>query len=207
MEAAANRRRSDKSGGGLLGNPGTQPPGLHHHHSMSGQMPPQTSQGGLHSLSQHPTAGRPHQPERAHTFPTPPTSASSVMGSQSNSYDWSSQSINGSAQPSQPLAIDTGLSNTRSLPNTPATTPPGNSMGSMQSYQAQNSYEKPTFSGGPHQQSQYATQQQNMARFGQPVSNPYAKSDMGPPSRTAGASSDNDHPDIKQDLTAIIPTS
>ena len=200
MEAAANRRRPDKGGpGGILGNPGTQPAGLHHHHSISGQMPSQVSQSGLHSLSQQSGVGRPPQPERAHTFPTPPTSASSVMGNQGSSYDWGNQSTSGSVQTSQPLAIDTGLSNTRSLPNTPATTPPGNSMPNMQSYQGQQSYDKPSYSTAPQQQSQYATQQQNMARFGQPQSNPYVKSDMGPPSRATGASGEADHPDIKQD--------
>ena len=197
MEAAAahNRRRPDKAQGGLLGNPGSQPAGLHHHHSMSGHMPTQST---MQSLGQSSTAGRPTHPERAHTFPTPPTSASSVMGSQSNSYDWSSQSINGNVQTTQPLAIDTGLSNARSLPNTPASTPPGGSMPNMQSYQNQQSYDKPGYSTAPQQQSQYATQQQNMARFGQ-VSNPYVKTDMGPPSRSAGGSGEADHADIKQD--------
>ena len=200
MEAAANRRRPDKGAqGGMLGNAATQPSGLHHHHSISGQMPSQVGQSSLHSLNQQSGVGRPTHPERAHTFPTPPTSASSVIGNQGSSYDWSNQSTNGSVQTSQPLAIDTGLSNARSLPNTPASTPPGNSMPNMQSYQGQQSYEKPVYSTAPQPQSQYATQQQNMARFGQPPANPYVKSDMGPPSRTTGSSSEADHPDIKQD--------
>ncbi|KAI4149466.1 MAG: hypothetical protein LQ340_004619 [Diploschistes diacapsis] len=189
MEAAANRTRRPDKGvqGGIQVGPGTQPAGLHHHHSMSGHMP--SSQ-----------VGRPIHPERAHTFPTPPTSASSVIGSQSNSYDWNSQNMNGSVQAPQPLAIDTGLSNARSLPNTPVATPPGSSMPNMQPYQAQQPYDsKPVYSAAPQQQSQYATQQQNMARFGQPLSNPYVKSEMPPPSRTAGTSSEGDHPEIKQD--------
>ena len=156
------------------------------------------SQSGLQSLGQASTAGRPTHPERAHTFPTPPTSASSIIGNQSNSYDWGNQSMNGTVQTSQPLAIDTGLSNARSLPNTPASTPPGHSMPNMQSYQGQQSYDKPVYSSAPQPQSQYATQQQNMARFGQ-VTNPYVKNDMGPPTRATGGSGEGDHPDIKQD--------
>jgi enhanced filamentous growth protein 1 len=138
--------------------------------------------------------------ERSQTFPTPPTSASSVMGSQGPSYDqWNQQGISASVQNATPLAIDTGLSNTRSLPNTPATTPPGNAIHNLQPYQAQQSFDKPVYSAAPQQQSQYATQQQNMARFGQPHPNPYVKSDMGPPALKAGSSSEADHTEIKQD--------
>ena len=196
---AHNKRRAERGPqSALLATSGTPGAGLHHHHSMSAQMPPQMSQGGLQSLAQHSTAGGRPNLERSHTFPTPPTSASSVMGSQANSYEWNQQSMSGSVQTSQPLAINTELSNARSLPNTPATTPPGNSIPNM-SYQSQQSYEKPAYSAGPPQQSQYATQQHNMARFGQPVPNPYVKNDMGPPSRTAGPTADGDHPEIKQD--------
>lgn len=203
MEAAKRRSLQDKQQqpGAVLGPPGSQPAGLHHHHSLSGQMPSHVGQPA-HSLPPHANNGRPSL-DRAHTFPTPPTSASSVMGNQSNSYEQWGQNMSGSVQNSQPLAIDTGLSNARSLPTTPASTPPGNTLHSMQSYQSTQPYDnsRPTmYSVAPQQQSQYTTQQQNLARFGPPMQpNPYMKNDMGPPSRAAGQGAEGDPGDIKQE--------
>ena len=68
-----------------------------------------------------PEATRRPNLERSHTFPTPPTSASSVRGSQSNSYEWDHGTM---GESSKPLNIDTGLKSRRSLPSTPASTPP-----------------------------------------------------------------------------------
>jgi hypothetical protein len=56
-------------------------------------------------------------------------------GSSDGSFQWSSQGGMGSVQGTNPLSIDTGLSNARSMPTTPATTPPGTSIQSMQQYQ------------------------------------------------------------------------
>ena len=87
--AAVDRRRDAR----LLTGPQTsQAPSLHHHHSMStggGSQPP-------HSIAPHPASGRPGL-DRAHTFPTPPTSASSIMGMEnsSSSYNWSQQGVSG----------------------------------------------------------------------------------------------------------------
>ena len=198
MEAAAKRRNMDsKQPSGMMTTPGPQPASLLHHHSMSGQMPSQLSHAP-HSIAPHPNNGRPSI-DRAHTFPTPPTSASSLINpSSGNSYDWSSQNMNQTVQSSQPLAIDTGLSNARSMPSTPATTPPATSMHNLQGYPGQQSYDssRPMYSAAPQQQSQYATQQQNMARFGQQMPSAYMKNDMGPPSRATG---EGEHSDIKQD--------
>jgi protein SOK2 len=117
----------------------TVAPGLpslhqHHHHSMNhsigGHVP-----GPQHSLAPYLSVRRPGL-DRMHTFPTPPTSASSVMGcmeSSEESFQWGPQM--GSVQGTNPLFIDTGLSNARSMPTTPATTPPGTQIQSMQQYQ------------------------------------------------------------------------
>ena len=205
MEAAKRRGLQDKQPqpGAVLGPPGSQPTGIHHH-SLSGQMPSHVGQPS-HSLGPHTNNGRPSL-DRAHTFPTPPTSASSIMGNQSNSYEQWGQNMSGSVQSSQPLGIDTGLSNARSLPTTPASTPPGNTLHSMQSYQNTQPYDssRPAmYSAAPQQQSQYATQQQNLARFGPPMQpNPYMKNDMGPPSRAAGQGAEGDQGDIKQETYA-----
>ncbi|MCJ1285707.1 hypothetical protein MMC26_005048 [Xylographa opegraphella] len=204
MQAAERRKMQDKlqQQQALLGPAGSQPPALHHHHSMNGQMNPQTAP----SIAPHPGVGRPGL-DRAHTFPTPPTSASSIIGNQASSYGWESQQMNAHVQPPQPLSIDTGLSNTRSMPTTPATTPPGNSLHNMQPYSNQQSYDasRPMYSAAPQPQPQYPSQQNiaqhNLARFGPPMqSNPYMKNEMGPPtSRTTGSGTDGEHGDIKSD--------
>ncbi|QIW98758.1 hypothetical protein AMS68_004276 [Peltaster fructicola] len=65
---------------------GTQPPPLTHHHTMSNPIgPPQPP----HSIAPHPSSGRPGL-DRAHTFPTPPASASSMMnlGNSGSSYGY-----------------------------------------------------------------------------------------------------------------------
>jgi protein SOK2 len=201
--AASERRRLEGSQGQHpRTTPGSQPPALTHHHTMSNPIGAHIPQPP-HSIAPHPGAGRPGI-DRAHTFPTPPTSASSTMGlgSQGNSYEWGGGSISGGMPNTQTLSIDTGLSNTRSMPTTPATTPPGNSMQNMQSYQNQPNYDnKSYYSAPPPAQTQYASHhniaQQNMARFGPPIqSNQYVKNEMGPPSRT-GTVTEADHHDPK----------
>ena len=200
------QRLPDSKASGVL-TASNAPSGLHHHHSVSGQLPSQVGQA--HSVAPHAAANRPNL-DRANTFPTPPTSASSVMTGPGNSYDWNQSSMS-STMPSstQPLAIDTSLSHARSLPATPAGTPPGgSSMHSMSTYGAQSqsqSYEssRSTYSAAPQPPSQYATQQQNLARFGQGSQpNPYMKHDMGPPSSrgnvVSGAES-GEPSEIKQD--------
>lgn len=151
--AAAERRKQEQ---GQLRNP--HPPGLpsiqQHAHSMAlpGPQPP---------LPSHNSMGRPSL-DRAHTFPTPPTSASSVMGNmgQSESFNWQPQGMSG-GQGTGPMTVDTGLSNARSMPTTPATTPPGSSIQNMQSYQpgAPQSYDasRQLYNAPSSQQSPYQT--------------------------------------------------
>ena len=202
----ANRRRglTDPKQPAAMTNPGAQSAGMHHHHSISGQLPSQVGQSP-HSLAPHPGASRPGL-DRAHTFPTPPTSASSVLTAQGSTYDWNQPPL-GSAvagAPQQPLAIDTGLSNARSLPATPAGTPPGGAGGAnsapglhslppsyagQQSAPAPSSYDsaRGLYSAAPQPASQYAAQQHNLARFGTPMQpHPFMKSDMGPPPSSRG---------------------
>lgn len=199
--AAAERRKQEQN---QLRN--SQAPGLpsmqsHHHHSMHNSMG-----GGLpgpqHSVSTHPGIGRPDI-QRPHAFPTPPTSASSGMGSMGasdGSFQWG-QNMN-TVQGSNPLAIDTGLSNARSMPTTPATTPPGASIQNMQQYQqSSQSYDpsRQVYSAPPLQQGSYPQSngdQSNMTRYGQP--NSYMKNEMGPPTgRAPGSGPDSEHHDGK----------
>jgi protein SOK2 len=144
-----------------------------------------------HAIQPHPSAGRPGL-DRAHTFPTPPTSASSIMGmgNQGNSYEWSNANVQ-TPQGTQPLSIDTGLSNARSVPTTPATTPPGAVQQGMP-YGSAQSYDnaRPMYSGPPAQPGQYHTQGQPM--MGYRTDSAYPKTEMAPPSRLADVSEEGD---------------
>ncbi|KAL9109002.1 MAG: hypothetical protein Q9227_006242 [Pyrenula ochraceoflavens] len=203
LATASERRRADSNA--TRPPTGSQPPALHHHHSMMNPTGPNPTQSP-HSIAPHPGSSRPGI-DRAHTMPTPPASASSVvgMGSQSNSYEWSQPNLATSVSGAQPLSIDTGIGNPRSMPNTPATTPPGTNMQNMTPYQGQQHFDQKYYSGPPPSQASYTAQptitQQNMARFGQPMpSNTYSKSDMGPPSlRGNGSGAEADTNDIKQE--------
>ncbi|KAJ9664844.1 hypothetical protein H2201_005065 [Coniosporium apollinis] len=178
--AAMNRTGRDQQQRYLTGPQSSQAPSLHHHHSLSNPIGAHMTQPP-HSIAPHPAAGRPGL-DRAHTFPTPPTSASSVMGmgNSGGSYEWGGSSMQSGA----PLSIDTGLSNARSVPTTPATTPPGSIQG-MQQYQTPQGYDssRQMYSAPAAQQSQYTAQQQ--IRYGQPLQPaPYPKTEMAPPSRS-----------------------
>lgn len=162
-----------------------QPPGLQHHHALQTPMSSHMSQPPM--SGQH--GARPGL-ERANTFPTPPASASSIMGvpNQGSSYEWGNQ-----VPPTQPLSIDTSLSNQRSMPTTPATTPPGSNMQGLPSYQPQ-SYDssKPYYSAAPQSHPQYAPHtpltQSGMPSYGQSMPSTYMKSEMAPPNPRPGAS-------------------
>ncbi|KAL2872275.1 uncharacterized protein BJX67DRAFT_1422 [Aspergillus lucknowensis] len=179
-----------------------QPPSLHHHHSLQTPVPAHIP----HTMTSQPGA-RPTL-DRAHTFPTPPASASSLMAitSQGNSYGWD-QGVSSGVPNSQPLSIDTSLTNTRSMPTTPATTPPGNNLQGMQSYQPQSGYDsKPYYSAAPSAHPQYAPQQpitqQPMAPYGHSMQqNSYLKGDMAPPSSGRGSvgHAESDTTDVKAD--------
>ncbi|KAF2760048.1 apses-domain-containing protein [Pseudovirgaria hyperparasitica] len=178
-----SRRRPDQR---YIGAPQTsQSPSLHHHHSMSSSIPSHMPQPN--SIAPHPNAARPGL-DRAHTFPTPPASASSIMamGSQGNSYEWNSPSVS-NMQNGQPLSIDTGISNTRSVPTTPASTPPG-AMQNMAAYSTTQGYDssRQLYSAPPAQQGQYSAGPPPVDRYSQPMQGGvYPKTEMAPPSRTA----------------------
>lgn len=110
------------------------------------------------------------------------------MGNHGSSYEWNGANVQQHAQTNQPLSIDTGLSNARSVPTTPASTPPGAvqqgiAYGSAQSYDGS----RPMYSAPPTQPSQYAQGQQPMMNYR--PDGAYAKTEMAPPSRI------NDLPD------------
>ncbi|RHZ67757.1 uncharacterized protein CDV56_109634 [Aspergillus thermomutatus] len=177
----------------------SQPPALHHHHSMQNPIPSQMPQPP--TMSSQPGA-RPTL-DRAHTFPTPPASASSLMGisNQSSSYDWNNQGMNSGVPNTQPLSIDTTLSNARSMPTTPATTPPGNNnLQGMQSYQSQSGYDssKPYYSTAPSSHPHYAPQH-HLSQYGQTMPpHSYIKNEMAPPAgRAPGGQSETETSDVK----------
>lgn len=168
--AQQNQMRNGQGGGGL-----PALPAVHHHSmSMSGPQPPLSAHGNM----------RPSL-DRAHTFPTPPASASSVMtgmGSQDSYQQWPQQGMNG-AQAANPMSIDTGLSNAaRSMPATPATTPPGPSLQSMQPYPpASQPYDNSRQLYNPSSQP-YPPSNGNSQDRGMYTQTNYVKNDMGPPS-------------------------
>ncbi|KAK4957741.1 hypothetical protein LTR66_013260, partial [Elasticomyces elasticus] len=102
--AAAERRRLETQPDYMRTPQTSQPPALQQHHSMNNPVGAHISQP--HSIAPHPASGRPVL-DRAHTFPTPPTSASSIMGmgNSGSSYEWGGAPA--SAMSTQPLSIDT----------------------------------------------------------------------------------------------------
>ncbi|KAL2757871.1 hypothetical protein ACRALDRAFT_2101079 [Sodiomyces alcalophilus JCM 7366] len=182
--ASAERRKQEQSQmRNSQSGPGLAPIQQHHHHTLALPGPQQ-------SLPSHSNMSRPAL-DRAHTFPTPPTSASSVMGSSmgpSDGFQWTTQSqgISG-AQGTNPIAIDTGLSNARSMPATPASTPPGTAIQSIQPYQsgAQQQYDnsRSMYNPSSTQHSPYQPANpgpQDRSVYGH--HDAYGKNDMGPPS-------------------------
>lgn len=165
---------------------GTQPPALTHHHSMTNPIGASIPQPP-HSIAPHPASGRPGL-DRAHTFPTPPTSASSLtmgLGNSGSSYEYGGQA--GAMHSGQSHVINTLLT-ARSMPTSPASTPPANSQAvqyqTSQPYDSSRQmYSAPTAYGG------YA-QHHNLARYGAVQSSPGVKNEMGPPAR-AGAESEH----------------
>lgn len=183
--AAADRRRIEGTETSRASQ-SSQTPSLHHHHSMQNTSGPQVPPTP-HTIAPHPTTGRPSL-DRAHTFPTPPTSASSVLGmsSSGNSYDWGNQNLPNGVNGTQPLSIDTGMNNARSMPTTPATTPPGNNVQNMTSYQGHQGYDsKQYYAHTPSSQTGYSGQANG--RF-----DGY-KTDMGPPTAPNSGSADVSH--------------
>lgn len=171
LMAAAERRKAENGG---LRNPQSAQglPSLHHH-SMS-HSGPQSLPGNM---------GRPNL-DRAHTFPTPPTSASSAVNmANSENFQWPQPGLSNGQQ--NPMSIDTNLSNARSMPTTPATTPPGSTLQSMQAYPpasqaydgSRQLYNAPQLQQSPYQPASTSPQDRSIYNQGS-----YVKSEMGPPS-------------------------
>lgn len=189
--AAAERRKQEQ---GQLRTPA--PPGLpsiqqHHHHAMA--LPgPQLSLPSQSAITRPPL-------DRAQTFPTPPTSASSVIGSMgaSDSFNWQGQGINGAhgTRPRGP-GVDAGhdVTSTSANGQAPATTPPGTAMSNMTSYSSgaqgydgsRQIYSAPTSQHSPYQTSTNGTQDRLYTQ-------PFVKSEMGPPSSRAGGHQGEQH--------------
>lgn len=160
---------------------GLPPLSHHHHHSM--QSPVGSGQLANSSSTMSNTIMPRPDMHRAHTFPTPPTSASGVMTTMgsSDAFQWTGPAMAGMHAQSN-LSIDTGLSNARSMPSTPATTPPNSSVQTMQYQQNPQTYDtsRQLYSAPPLQSpfQHPSTTQQGMNRYS---TLPYIKQEMGPP--------------------------
>lgn len=217
---AAGERRQQRPMGGLLSGSQSLPQSNVHQQSSPNQQATPVSQhatstvgsGGSsaghvsqspHPLTSHSGSGRPSI-DRSHTFPTPPTSASSLIGmsNSGNSYEWGAAQSMANMQGGQPLSIDTGMSNTRSVPNTPASTPPGNGLSGVQQYQASHGYDATRqmygATGAPAHQGHYGSLP-SMGRYGQSVqaNNAYIKNEMAPPARTVAPDHDQSTAEAK----------
>lgn len=155
---------------------------------------PHYSQAPSQGVLAHPSVSRPTL-DRAHTFPAPPNNATGLvpMGNQGNSYEWNGQNMPNNVHG----AMEPGMGNTRSLPTTPSTTPPGaNLQGGLQNYPPQPNYDgsKSYYSSAPAPPNSYASQQplppQNISRYGPSApTSPYIKS-IYPPLSRPGSSAD-----------------
>ncbi|KAJ2896415.1 apses-domain-containing protein [Zalerion maritima] len=190
--AAAERRKAEQQSQMRNGQPPAGGPGLpsiqHHHHSMG---MPGASQPPLSSHQS--SMGRPPL-DRSASFPNPPTSTSSGMGSMGGSDGFTYPPI---PQAAPQMSIDTGLTNTRSMPNTPATTPPGNSIQSMPpSYSQQPPVSQAPYDNSRQMYSSSNSQQQSPYQstsngtYSQQQPSSYVKTEMGPPSSRPAVSAD-----------------
>ncbi|KAF2664568.1 apses-domain-containing protein [Microthyrium microscopicum] len=135
-----------------------------------GQAAPMHSMVGSVPTPHNQAAPRPGM-DRANTFPTPPTSASSVVGVNSHGSPYEYHQMPSQQQ----LSIDTSLSR-GSVPNTPASTPPGKATHGSTPYSATQSYDaRPVYSQQPAS-GQYQTQR---VQFGGPLQHPPVYKDEG----------------------------
>jgi protein SOK2 len=135
---------------------------------------PAMHQGMVPTSNQGPA--RPDTLGRANTFPTPPTSASSVVGVNAQGSPYENWNNVQSMPQNQALSIDTHIGNRGSVPNTPASTPPGKATHGTTPYSASQSYEgaRPVYSN-PATSGPYQSQP---VRFGGPLQPPtYAPKD------------------------------
>lgn len=171
--AAHNRKTFDNSQPPMRRDsqllPSSQHP-LSHGMSPLGHLPSHSN------LAPHPQMRPEMSRAVSYPIPTPPSSASSINMNGSDNFHWNQPNMmpnSGSA----PLAIDTVINSSRSMPTTPATTPPGNTLQQLQQYSTPSNFNEPRSSP------LYASQGQNMpqstvsqsggiARFGPPLPQP-----------------------------------
>lgn len=160
--AAAERRKQDQS---------------QMRHAQQPSLPSMQHQQPPHHLAR-PALDRPH------AFPTPPTSASSVLGAMNNqdaALPWGSSNM---ASAASNMPMDGNLAHPRSMPTTPATTPPGSAMQSMPNYPSNGATYDHTrthmYSAAPAPPSAYAPAPPT-ARY--PPAASYVKNEMAPPLR------------------------
>jgi protein SOK2 len=158
-------------------------PALHHPLALPGPPGP---------LSHQPPMSRPSI-DRTQSFPTPPASASTVMGNMNGTdgFQWNQQGMTNGQNTNQ-ISIDTRLNNNgASLPNTPATTPPANSIQSIQYPAASQPYDnsRQMYQTSAPQTSSYppptSTQDSRIYGHGNTT---YVKSEMAPPPSRNGTS-------------------
>lgn len=158
------------------------------------------------NLAPHPQM-RPEM-SRAVSFPipTPPSSASSINMNGSENFHWNQPNMISNSG-TAPLAIDTVINSSRSMPTTPATTPPGGTLQQLQQFNPSGNFNEPRSSPlyAPQAQNlpQSTVSQQNMTRFGPPLPQPHYMSqprdNMPPPNsraqNTSRPSSSPNNPD------------
>ncbi|CAI6100076.1 unnamed protein product [Clonostachys chloroleuca] len=184
--AAAERRKAEQQGQQLR----TPPAGLPSINSQ--QSHPMSLPGPQPSLPSN-SIGRPPM-DRAHTFPTPPTTASGVMGGigGSESFNWQGQGINGT-QGTNPMGMEP---NARSMPNTPITTPPSHIQFGSNSSGYDNA-SRPMYNGPSSQHASYAPSNGATDRVYAPGPS-YPKHEMAPPSnRPSGHGAPTESQDAK----------
>nr|POE93427.1 cell pattern formation-associated protein stua [Quercus suber] len=163
--AAMAARRPDQQQDYMRTPQGSQPPALTHHHSMTTPAGANIPQPP-HSIAPHPSSG--------------------------SSYDYTG-THNGAINSGQPLPVDATGMTARSIPTTPVSSSPGNSI----QYQTSQAYDSTRqMYSTPSSYGHYPSQQAGLTRYGSIQSSPggHVKSEMGPPVR---AGTDGEHPDTK----------
>lgn len=124
--------------------------------------------------------------DRANTFPTPPTSASVMgMGSTGTTYEWNNPIAH--VPSSSGLPLEHGLTNQRSMPTTPATTPPDSTLSNGHHYshgQQQYDHSRSMYSMSNQYGSTHGVGHPPMPQYAQTLhSQNYGKLEMAPPAR------------------------
>ncbi|KAJ5151039.1 uncharacterized protein N7482_010291 [Penicillium canariense] len=152
--------------------------------------------------------GPPAGPQRTPTAPQPSSLHHHAMQTPMSSHLSQPSSMGGGPRPGLDRANTFPTPRLRSMPTTPATTPPGSNMQGMPPYQGQSAYDnKPYYSAAPQSHSHYAPQtpmtQSGISSYGQslPTMN-YLKNEMAPPTGRAPGAPETEPADLKSDRYA-----